>query len=59
VTVASVSLTAHSGADKIAFEGRVSPTHRLRPGRYTVTITATNANGATSKPQSLRFTILR
>jgi hypothetical protein len=59
VTVASLSLKAHSGTDKIVFEGRVSPAQRLRPGRYTVTIMATNASGESSKPQSLRFTIVR
>ena len=59
VTVASLSLNAHSGADKIVFDGRVSPTHSLRPGRYAVTLTATNAGGESSKRQSLRFTIVR
>jgi hypothetical protein len=58
VSVASMSLNASNGANEIVFVGRVSPTHTLRPGRYTVTITATNASGASSKPQSLRFTIL-
>jgi hypothetical protein len=58
VTVATLSLTARGGADKMVFDGRVSPTRRLRPGRYTVTITATNASGASSRPQSLRFTIV-
>jgi hypothetical protein len=59
VTVARVSLNARSGADRIVFDGHVNPTRRLRPGRYTVTITATNASGTSSKPRSLRFTIVR
>jgi hypothetical protein len=58
VTVASLSLNSHSGADKIVFDGRVSPTHSLRPGRYAVTFTATNTGGESSKRQSLRFTIV-
>jgi FG-GAP repeat len=58
LTAGSVSLKAPSGDDKIVFEGRVSPTHKLRPGSYTVTITATNPSGS-SRPQSLRFTIVK
>jgi hypothetical protein len=55
----SVSLTAHPGIDKVAFQGRVSRTRTLKPGSYTLTITATNANGKSSKPQTLRFTITK
>ena len=58
VAEGSVSLTGHGGADKVAFAGRVSPTRTLKPGRYTVTITATNATGA-SRPQTLSFTIVK
>jgi len=59
VTVASLSLNGRRGADKIVFDGRVSPTHTLRPGRYTVTLIAINAGGESSERQSLRFTIVR
>jgi len=58
VNAAGLSLKARSGADKIAFAGRVSPTHKLRPGTYTTTVTATNARGERSAPESLRFTIV-
>jgi hypothetical protein len=59
VTAAGLSLKAPSGADNIGFAGRVSPAHKLRPGSYTITITATNADGESSAPQSLRFTIVK
>ena len=59
VTAARLSLNAPSGADKIGFAGRVSPTHKLSRGSYTTTITATNASGESSPPESLRFTIVR
>ena len=58
VTAAGLSLKAPSGADEIGFAGRVSPTHKLSLGSYTITITAANANGKSS-PHSLRFTIVK
>jgi hypothetical protein len=58
-SVGGVALPGHSGTDKISFDGRVNPTHKLGVGSYTVTITATNASGESSKPQSLRFTIVK
>ncbi len=38
------------------FFGVISGHHRLKPGSYTVTITAGNQGGR-SKPHSLKFTI--
>jgi alpha-tubulin suppressor-like RCC1 family protein/DNA-binding beta-propeller fold protein YncE len=54
----TLAFTAHSGADRVVFAGRISRTHRLRPGRYELVITATNSAGQNSQPTSLRFTIL-
>jgi hypothetical protein len=59
VTAGGLSLKAPSGADNIGFAGRVTPTLKLSPGSYTVTIAATNAAGASSPPKSLRFTIVK
>jgi len=42
LTAGTVSLNARSGTDKIAFQGRVSSTRKLKPGAYTVTFTATD-----------------
>jgi hypothetical protein len=58
VTAGTVSLKAPSGTDQIVFQGRITPRNKLKPGTYTVTVTATNAAGS-SKPRSLKFTILK
>jgi hypothetical protein len=58
VVAGTLRFTGHQGTDKVRFYGRISAHRKLRPGRYTVTITATSVAGtATSKP--LAFTILK
>jgi phosphotransferase system IIA component len=59
VTAGTLSVNAHIGVNKIAFDGLVSVADKLRVGRYTVTVTATNSAGEKSTPQSLRFTIVK
>jgi hypothetical protein len=56
--VAGTLRRAHrgTGAVSIAFSGRIGR-RALKPGRYTATITATNAAG-TAKAAKLRFTIV-
>ncbi len=49
---------AHAGTNKVAFDGLLSPAAKLRPGRYTVALTATDNGGRSAAPQSLNFTIL-
>jgi hypothetical protein len=44
--------------NKVVFQGRVSAPKTLRPGRYTLTVAATNAAGLRSTPRSLSFTIV-
>ena len=53
----TLSLAAHSGPDRVFFEGRVARTRRLRPDVYTTALTATNAAGRRSESKSLTFTI--
>ena len=53
----TLTLTAPAGADHLRFEGRLSSTKRLKPGRYTVALSATAA-GLTSTLRSLSFTIV-
>ena len=53
----SLRVQANSGANKLRFEGRISPTRRLKAGRYTVLFTATSTAGASSPAQSRSFTI--
>jgi hypothetical protein len=40
----------------VHFQGRISPSKKLRPGRYTLVITATNTAGSTTA--RLKFTIV-
>ena len=59
VTVGTLSLpTAPAGNRRIGFQGRLSSHKTLKPGRYSVTITATNASGHTSA-KALAFTIVK
>jgi uncharacterized repeat protein (TIGR01451 family) len=58
VTSGTLALTGHGGANKVAFQGRISRSQKLRPGRYTVLITATNTAGR-SATRALSFTIVR
>jgi hypothetical protein len=45
------------GANLIAFSGRTAK-KTLKPGRYRMTLVATTAIGARSKPVTLSFTVL-
>ena len=49
-TIAAGALTfpGHPGTNKVRFAGRISNTNKLRPGRYTLQITATDAQGKRS-----------
>ena len=51
-----LTLSAHQGINHVLFQGRVSRTQKLKPGRYTLVVIAT-ANGKTSPPSTLNFTI--
>jgi hypothetical protein len=52
----TITLSGHAGTDKISFQGRVSKHHKLGPGTYTLTITATNTSGK-SLGRTATFTI--
>ena len=54
-----LSMPARAGKDTIKFQGRLARKRRLASGHYTVAITATNANHATSVPKKLSFVIVR
>lgn len=53
-----LTVTAHRGQNQLSFQGHLSSTKRLPAGRYTVTFSAVNAQGKSTRPQSLTFTIL-
>ena len=59
VTAGTLTFTGHSGTNKVAFQGRISAVTTLKPGSYTLVITATNSAGVRSAPKSLSFTIVK
>ncbi len=58
-TAGTLTFTGHSGTNKVAFQGRISPVEKLKPGRYTLVITATNSAAVRSASKSLSFTIVK
>lgn len=59
VKVATLPLSLPSGTSSVLFQGRISAKHKLATGRYTLTITATNAYGVSAAAQTLSFTIVK
>jgi hypothetical protein len=59
VTRGTLTFTGHDGTNSVLFAGRLSHTEKLKPGRYTLVITATNTAGQKSAPQTLSFTIVK
>jgi len=59
VTVGTLSLAGHGATNKVSFQGRISRSKKLKPGRYTLLITATNSAGVHSASTSLSFTIVK
>jgi hypothetical protein len=57
LTRGALSINAHAGRNKLAFQGRVSHSVKLAVGTYTVVIGATGPSGK-AKPQRLTFTIV-
>jgi uncharacterized delta-60 repeat protein len=57
IAVGSVSFQANAGLNTVAFSGRLTPSKKLKPGAYTVAVTASAANG-TSTVSKLAITIL-
>jgi trimeric autotransporter adhesin len=59
IIVGTLTFTAHQGVNKVRFAGRISPHKKLKRGRYTLVITATNPARQRSAPRSLTFTIVK
>jgi uncharacterized delta-60 repeat protein len=57
IAAGSVSFQANAGLTTIAFSGRLSPSKKLKPGAYTLAITASAAGGS-STASKLAITIL-
>ncbi len=58
VVAGMLSIVGRRGMNKVAFEGRISRSDVLSPGRYKLVVTATNAAGS-STPRILYFTIIK
>lgn len=58
VTAGGLSFSADAGTNRIVFEGRISRSKRLRPGTYTLTVTASDSAGVSNAKQ-LIFTIVK
>jgi hypothetical protein len=59
VTDGALSFTAQPGTSRLSFEGRISRSHKLEPGSYTLTLAATSSAGQRSTAHRLTFTILK
>jgi hypothetical protein len=59
VSAGTFAFTGHAGLNRVVFQGRLSRSKKLERGSYTLTITAVNAAGRTSRPQTLAFTIVK
>lgn len=58
-TPGTVTLAGKAGENSVKFTGKLSGGGELKPGSYTVTITAKDADGTSSKPISLKFTVVK
>jgi len=56
VTRGALSFSAHGGLNKVVFQGRLSRSKTLTPGRYTLIITGSGASGQRATAR-LTFTI--
>ncbi|HUH80502.1 MAG TPA: fibronectin type III domain-containing protein [Solirubrobacteraceae bacterium] len=59
VTRGTLSFTGHAGKNKVSFQGRISHASRLKPGSYTLVITATNVAGQHSATTRLSFAVVQ
>jgi hypothetical protein len=55
----AIENSAHNGKNMVTFQGHLSNGKTLKPGRYTVTATATDAAGQHSTSSSLNFAIVK
>jgi CSLREA domain-containing protein len=59
VTRGTLTFTGHAGRNKVRFQGIISSASKLKPGVYTLVITAVDAAGQRSAAKTLIFTIVR
>jgi extracellular elastinolytic metalloproteinase len=54
----SLKLAAGAGANRLRFQGRLTRRRALRPGKYRLTMVATDAAGQRSAPKAVAFRLL-
>ena len=59
VSAGALAFSGHAATNKVAFQGRLAGSKQLKPGSYSVTITAADSAGKRSAPVSLSFTIVK
>jgi hypothetical protein len=59
LVVGTLVLNGHAGTNHATFQGRLSPTQALKPGRYTVEVLASNTAGTSQPAGPVSFTIVR
>jgi YVTN family beta-propeller protein len=59
VTAGVLTFNGQRGANRVRFKGRITRRKKLRPGRYTLVMTARDAGGVASAPRRLSFTIVK
>lgn len=59
VPAGMIALAGRADASKLFFQGRISRARTLKPGVYTLALTAINAADQRSKPHELTFTVAK
>jgi hypothetical protein len=60
VGAGTLTLAGHAGKDTVRFQGRISRTKRLKPGRYVVKVTASDPTTPATRPsRTASFTIAK
>lgn len=59
VTQGTLSFAGHTGLNRVPFSGRISSSRKLKPGRFTLVITARDSSAQRSQPRSVSFTIVK
>lgn len=57
ITIGAIALVARAGANRVRFEGVISKHRKLKPGTYTVLVSA-SASGVRSLTRALHFTVV-
>jgi hypothetical protein len=59
VTAGVLKFSGHTGPNRVRFKGRISRRKKLKPGKYSLVMTARDSAGARSVPKRLSFTIVK